>query len=105
MPLFIGSGVGRVYRIVISILAWPASSRRVGRLTPAIAIRVTLGDRLPGRVDVLAVTVDAARGTATWLVNGEEALTVERIGHRSVDRSHMCLSQAAERPHEDSRPA
>ena len=28
-----------------------------------------------------------------------------RLEHRSVDRSHMCLSQAAERPHEDSRPA
>jgi Family of unknown function (DUF6081) len=57
----------------------------------AYTYAVPVADRMPGRVDDLAVTVDAGRGTVTWAVNGAEAFTVERVGHRSVDRSLMLL--------------
>jgi hypothetical protein len=62
----------------------------------AYTYAVPLADRLPGRTEDLAVTVDASRGTATWSVNGTDALTVERIGHRSVDRASMLLDHGGE---------
>jgi hypothetical protein len=68
----------------------------------AYTYAVPLTDRMPGQVDVLAVTVDSSRATAIWTVNGTEMLTVDRIGHRSVDRAQMLLDHSG--TEEDLRP-
>lgn len=67
-----------------------------GTAYAAYTYAVPLADRMPGRTEELAITVDAGRGTATWSVGGQEALTVERIGYRSVDRAHMLLDHGGQ---------
>ena len=62
-----------------------------GGTAAAYTYAIPVADRMPGRTELLAVTVDAARGTVNWAVNGTHRLSVERIGRRLPGRSTMLL--------------
>ena len=70
--------------------------RLPGTTYAAYTYAVPVADRAPGDVDTLRITLDRARSTVTWEVNGVPALSVDRIGHPVLDRAHQLLDHAGE---------
>ncbi|MEU3341337.1 DUF6081 family protein [Streptomyces sp. NPDC006668] len=62
----------------------------------AYTYAVPVAERAPGDLDTLRITLDRARSTVTWAVNGTEVLAVDRIGHPVLDRAHQLLDHAGE---------
>jgi pyridoxamine 5'-phosphate oxidase family protein len=73
---------GRLFA-VYERLAFP------GTAYAAFSYVVPVADRDPGDVHELTVRYDAADGVARWLVEGAEVLSVDRIGLRVLDPSHL----------------
>ncbi|MCX5008386.1 DUF6081 family protein [Streptomyces sp. NBC_00638] len=67
-----------------------------GTTYAAYTYAVPVAQRAPGDVDMLRITLDRARSTVTWEVNGREVLSVDRIGHPVLDRAHQLLDHAGE---------
>ncbi|WP_328551613.1 DUF6081 family protein [Streptomyces sp. NBC_00358] len=67
-----------------------------GTTYAAYTYAVPVAERAPGDVDMLRITVNRARATVTWEVNGREVLSVDRIGHPVLDRAHLLLDHAGE---------
>ncbi|USQ84487.1 DUF6081 family protein [Streptomyces phaeoluteigriseus] len=70
--------------------------RLPGTTYAAFTYAVPVAVRAPGDVDTLRITLDRARATVTWEVNGREVLSVDRIGHPVLDRAHLLLDHAGE---------
>ncbi|WP_432020718.1 DUF6081 family protein [Streptomyces sp. 1222.5] len=70
--------------------------RLPGTTYAAYTYAVPVAGRSPGDLDTLRITLDRARATVVWAVNGRQVLAVDRIGHPVLDRAHLLLDHAGE---------
>ncbi|MFD5405433.1 DUF6081 family protein [Streptomyces griseorubiginosus] len=57
---------------------------------------VPVGTREPGRFHTCSVELDTAAGVVRWILDGREVLTVDKIGHRTLDSSHLIWQSEGE---------
>lgn len=65
----------------------------------AYTYAVPVADRTPEETETLRITLDRSQGSVTWNVNGQDVLTIDRIGHRALDRKFMLLDHGGTEEH------
>lgn len=68
----------------------------------AFSYAIPVAVRTPSQEHELAIAYDRSAGVARWLVDGREALRLDRIGHRAFDRRLMFVDNGG--PDEDVEP-
>jgi hypothetical protein len=64
---------------------------RAGAGYAAFSYALPVASRTPDQREDLAISFDKSAGTVTWRVDGRTVMSVDRIGYRPTDRSHLLL--------------
>ncbi|MGW0211948.1 DUF6081 family protein [Streptomyces sp. NPDC003233] len=95
----IDRATGMVFDFVLTNTAVLALYERLPRPDAehaTFSYAVPVGTREPDRFHTCSVELDADAGVVRWILDGEEVLTVDKIGHKVLDASRLIWQSEGE---------
>jgi hypothetical protein len=90
---------GMVFDFVLTntaVIALYERLPRPGADHATFSYAIPVGTREPDRFHACSVELDAGAGVVRWILDGEEVLTVDKIGHKALDSSRLIWQSEGE---------